>query len=200
MNIYKIQSRTQKLLVIDHLRVLLCFLTFLTYASCLCFPAQEHHRVICEALTKSLSNREMVLQGGRYVLQSCYVVLHVRYAEPLLWKAARGQKTKKLWGQKGLKQLLLLKKQKLLPLTSEPWPPAINPRHDDLRQSCQHRVPLQPELLRHRLGAWRAVAVGKVVLLTLMYWLLDPDIFVVYCVRVALHWSILTLGPDPFLL
>lgn len=101
MNIYKIQSSTQKLLVIDHLSVLLCFLTFLTYASCLCFPAQEHHRVICEALTNSLSNREMVLQGGwrraeqRYVLQSCYVVLHVRYAEPLLWKTARGQKTKR---------------------------------------------------------------------------------------------------------
>lgn len=72
------------------------------YASCLCFPAQEHHRVICEALMNSLSNREMVLQGGwrraeqRYVLQSCYVVLHVRYAEPLLWKTARGQKTKRL--------------------------------------------------------------------------------------------------------
>lgn len=71
------------------------------------------------------SNREMVLQGGRYVLQSCYVVLHVRYAEPLLWKTARGQKTKRLWGQKGLKQLLLLKKTKTV--TFDLW--TLTPCH-----------------------------------------------------------------------
>lgn len=107
-----------------------------------------------------------------YVLQGCDLVLNVHCAESLMdllqnackpheEKKVRNQVTSSFFSSLAYIDWLMqpVESQKV-PLSSVRRASAVDSGDDDLVRPDQHPVPVQPELLRHRLVAW-GTATGR---------------------------------------